>query len=271
MSDNNIGFWREFVKQYYSPMAKKRLCLSMTSMINRDRHQKVWMCDLCGSNAANAGKGFETSYELLPRMSQVYFKNCVEDELLYLNSPVETILPSGSMMLTFNKAVQQSIYKNIHVAHQGQLRIVFTPELKIISWEFCVRSHEELVSRNFLAAQVNEFVEVAKQCKRNEGFNERNGFQAQDQVTYSNRLMAAGKHLAANLELPNINEAGFSKVYVRHMQMSDVIDSMKDLFGMCADSQSNNFSPIGKPLLAVAIIVLFSLCPATPACKDLLS
>ncbi|XP_021753779.1 probable transcriptional regulator SLK2 [Chenopodium quinoa] len=232
--ENNIGFWREFVKQYYSPMAKKRLCVSMTSMFNRDRHQKLWMCDLCGSNAANAGKGFETSYELLPRMSQVYFKSCVEDELLYLDSPVETILPSGSMMLTFNKAVQQSIYKNIHVAHQGQLRIVFTPELKIISWEFCVRSHEELV---------NELVEIAKQCKSNGGFNERNGVQAQDQVTSSNRLMAAGQNLAANLELPHVNEAGFSKVYVRYMQMSDVLNSMKDLIGMCADSQSNNFSP----------------------------
>lgn len=72
----------------------------------------------------------EATYAVLPRIIQVYFESVV-DELLYLDLPVERTLPSGCMVLWFGKAVQESIYKHFRVVHEGQLRIVFTPELKV--------------------------------------------------------------------------------------------------------------------------------------------
>lgn len=52
--------------------------------------------------------------------------------------------------------------------------------------------------------------------------------------------MAAGQNLATNLELP-INKAGFSKQFIRYLQMSEIFDCTK---GLIADSETNNFSPI---------------------------
>ena len=40
-------------------------------------------------------------------------------------------LPNGLMLLEHTKVVQKSIYEHMHVIHEGQLRIIFTPELKV--------------------------------------------------------------------------------------------------------------------------------------------
>lgn len=69
--------------------------------------------------------------EALPRMYQIYFNSAVINELLYLEAPYEVELPSGFMMLTFEKAVVDSVYKHFRVVHEGKLCILFTPELKV--------------------------------------------------------------------------------------------------------------------------------------------
>lgn len=53
------------------------------------------------------------------------------DELLFLDLPQEYRFPSGIMMLKCGKAVQESVHENLRVVHQGQLRIVFTNDLKV--------------------------------------------------------------------------------------------------------------------------------------------
>lgn len=54
------------------------------------------------------------------------------EEILYLDSPVEKILSRGHMVLWFDKAVIESIYKNFRVVHEGQLRLVFTTDMKVL-------------------------------------------------------------------------------------------------------------------------------------------
>ncbi|KMT12158.1 hypothetical protein BVRB_5g101060 [Beta vulgaris subsp. vulgaris] len=237
--DNNIDYWRKFVEEYYSPSAKRRWCFSKTRNGGcQDYGIDSWKCDLCGSNS---GKGFEICFEALPRMKQIYFMSGVVDELICLDIPVERRLPSGFMILYYEKAVLESVYKHSHVVHEGQLRIIFTRELKIISWEFCIRSHEELVSRRLVATQVNELVQVAAKCRSNNELKETEGVPAQDLLSDCNRVVAAGKNLRRNLELPLINDLGFPKQFVRCVQMFDVLNSMKDLM---AYNQANNSSPI---------------------------
>ncbi|XWS48971.1 hypothetical protein CRYUN_Cryun13aG0123300 [Craigia yunnanensis] len=109
-----------------------------------------WHCDLCGSKS---GRGFEVTSEVLPRLNKVSFESGVIDEILFLNMPCERRFPSGLMMLEYEKAVQESVYERLRVVHEGKLRIIFTYDLKILSWEFCARHHEELLQRSFTVPQ----------------------------------------------------------------------------------------------------------------------
>jgi hypothetical protein len=58
-SDNDIGFWREFVSEYFAPHAKKRWCVSLYGSSGRQPTgvfpQDVWQCEICGSKP---GRGF---------------------------------------------------------------------------------------------------------------------------------------------------------------------------------------------------------------------
>lgn len=73
----------------------------------------------------------EATYEILPRLCQIRFDHGVIDEYLFLDMANEFRLPNGLMLLEHTKVVQKSIYEHMHVIHEGQLRIIFTPELKV--------------------------------------------------------------------------------------------------------------------------------------------
>jgi len=82
----------------------------------------------------------EATYEVLPRLSQIKFDRGVIDELLFLDMPHECRLASGLMVLEYAKAVQESVYEQLRVIREGQLRIIFTPDLKVtkaLSTIFC--------------------------------------------------------------------------------------------------------------------------------------
>lgn len=128
---------------------------------------------------------------MLPRLSRIKFDSGVIDELLFLDMPHEYRLASGVLLLEYAKATQQTVYDHLRVVREGQLRIKFTPDLKvciaffppptrapifsarntilmyeayhdppilqILSWEFCARRHEELLPRRLVAPQVSFF------------------------------------------------------------------------------------------------------------------
>ncbi|KAL6005590.1 hypothetical protein ACLOJK_006157 [Asimina triloba] len=96
----------------------------------------------------------ETTFEVLPRLNKIKFDSGVIDELLFVDLPYERRLPSGLMVLEYQKATQESVYEQLRVIREGQLRIIFTPDLKILSWEFCARRHEELLPRRLVAPQL---------------------------------------------------------------------------------------------------------------------
>ena len=73
----------------------------------------------------------ETTVEVLPRLCKIKFDSGVIDELLFVDIPREYRLPSGVMVLEYGKAIQESVYEQLRVVRNGQLRIIFTPELKV--------------------------------------------------------------------------------------------------------------------------------------------
>jgi len=73
----------------------------------------------------------EATYEVLARLNEIKFGGGVIDELLFLDLPREIRFSSGVMMLEYAKAVQESVYEQLRVVREGQLRIIFTQDLKV--------------------------------------------------------------------------------------------------------------------------------------------
>ncbi|KAG6534189.1 hypothetical protein ZIOFF_008074 [Zingiber officinale] len=327
--DNTILYWRKFVSEYFAPQAKKRWCLSLYE--NMGNHAlgifpqlaiDAWQCDICASKSR---KGFEATFEVLPRLFQIKFDGGVIDENLFLDMPHEGRLPSGIMVLKFEKAVEETVYEHLHTIREGQLRILFTPELKILLWEFCSRRHEEFLSRRLLAPQaqdhilgqwfpflfnssesmvkisfrshlssaieprewsvwkedapylgagsyalvvgflfqfgnsgvlegreitvfrcdlqeevelsfgvsmgpkVNQLLHVAQKYQAAITENSSSAVLHQDLQASCNMFAATGRQLLKSLDLQAVNDFGFSKRYVRCLQIAEVVSSMKDL------------------------------------------
>ncbi|XP_022849898.1 transcriptional corepressor SEUSS-like [Olea europaea var. sylvestris] len=147
--DNNIEFWRKFVAEYFAPNAKKRWCVSMYGSGRQAAGvfpQDVWHCEICNRKP---GRGFEATVEVLPRLFKIKYESGILEELLYVDMPREYQNLSGQIVLDYSKAIQESVFEQLRVVRDGQLRIVFSPDLKICSWEFCARRHEELIPRRF--------------------------------------------------------------------------------------------------------------------------
>ncbi|KAI3671834.1 hypothetical protein L1987_57324 [Smallanthus sonchifolius] len=93
------------------------------------------------------------TFEVLPILNEIKFSSGVIDELLFLDFPHEYRFLSGIMVLEYGQAVQESIYEQLRVIREGELKVVFTPDLKILTWEFSARRHEELLLRRLVALQ----------------------------------------------------------------------------------------------------------------------
>ncbi|XP_038684250.1 probable transcriptional regulator SLK2 isoform X2 [Tripterygium wilfordii] len=240
--DNSIAYWRKFVAEYYSPRAKKRWCLSLYDNVGHhalgvfpQAAMDAWQCDICGSKS---GRGFEATFEVLPRLNEIKFGSGVIDDLLFLDLPHEYRFMSGIMLLEYGKAVQESVYEQLRVVREGQLRIVFTQDLKILSWEFCARRHEEFFPRRLVAPQVNQLLQVAQKCQSTIAESGSDGISQQDLQTNSNMVLTAGRQLAKSMELQSLNDLGFSKRYVRCLQIAEVVNSMKDLIDYCREHKA---------------------------------
>ncbi|CAI0414306.1 unnamed protein product [Linum tenue] len=229
---NDISYWRKFVAEYYAPCAKKRWCLSSCHSVGRhavgvfpQAAMEAWCCDLCGSTS---GRGFEATFEVLPRLNKIQFETGVTDELLFLELPQECRLPSGSMVLEYGKAVHETVYNQFHIVREGKLRIVFTPDLKISCWEFCSKDHEELLPRSLVTSQVNDFLRTAQEYQTAiDGGGP--GRALPDLQENCHTLLAAGCSLEKNLELQLAGDMGFPKRYIRCLQIAEIVNSMKDL------------------------------------------
>ncbi|KAL9271081.1 putative transcriptional regulator SLK2 [Drosera capensis] len=274
--ENTIAYWRKFVAEYYAPCAKKRWCLSLyenfgqhalgafpqaamascfvyiTSLFSKMHGTVTFvgpdqegdsMVNPCWLYKYNLMLSFhvkfstEATYEVLPRLNEIKFSSGVLDELLFLDWPRERRFPSGMMVLEYGKAVQESVYEQLRIIREGQLRIIFTQDLKIFSWEFCARRHEELLPRRLVAPQVHQLLQVVQKCQSTISDAGPEGVSSQDIQASSNLVVNAGRQLAKSLDLQSLNDLGFSKRYVRCLQIAEVVNNMKDLIDFCTEAK----------------------------------
>lgn len=238
--DNSIDFWRKFVSEYFGPHAKKRWCVSLYGSGRQTTGvfpQDVWHCEICGTKP---GRGFETTVEVLPRLCKIKYDSGTLEELLYVDVPREYPTPSGHIVLEYGKAIQESVFEQLRVVRDGQLRIVFSSDLKICSWEFCARSHEELIPRRLLIPQVSQLGAIAQKYQTSVQ-NGTTNLSSQDLQSNCNMFVATARQLTKTLEVPLVNDLGYTKRYVRCLQISEVVNSMKDLIDF---SRENKTGPI---------------------------
>ncbi|XP_020689987.1 transcriptional corepressor SEUSS-like isoform X1 [Dendrobium catenatum] len=225
--DNNIDFWRKFVAEFFASNAKKRWCVSLYGSGRQTIGvfpQDVWHCEIC---RRKPGRGFEATVEVLPRLLQIKYASGTLEELLYVDMPRESHTTSGQILLDYAKAVQESVFEQLRVVREGQLRIVFNPDLKISSWEFCARRHEELIPRRLIMHQVSQLGAVVQ--KHQTASQNASSLSIQDLQTTCNSFVSSARQLAKALEVPLVNDLGYTKRYVRCLQISEVVHSMKDL------------------------------------------
>ncbi|KAM1479395.1 hypothetical protein ACFX2I_026683 [Malus domestica] len=201
-ADNSIAYWRNFVTEYYSPRAKKRWCLDLNGAYGSGVRgvfpqpaMDAWQCDICGSKS---GTDFEATFEVLPRFYEIKFGSGVIDELLFLDLSRECRLPTGVMMLEYGK--EESVYEPRRVVLEGRIRIIFTQDLKILSWELC--AYGGLINHTLVAPQVNQLVQVGQNCQSTIAESGSDGISQQDLQT--NRLIEGlnvyPRHATANID-----------------------------------------------------------------------
>ncbi|KAF9599714.1 hypothetical protein IFM89_001660 [Coptis chinensis] len=248
-TDNNIEFWREFVAEYFAPHAKKRWCVSLYGSGRQTTGvfpQDVWHCEICNRKP---GRGFETTVEVLPRLCKIKYDSGTLEELLYVDMPHEYPNASGQIVLDYQKAIQESVFEQLRVVRDGQLRIVFSPDLKICSWEFCARRHEELIPRRLIIQQVSQ-LGAAAQKYQNATQNAPSSLSSQELQNNCNMFVASARQLAKALEVPLVNDLGYTKRYVRCLQISEVVNSMKDLIDY---SRETGTGPMGTMVIDIFV------------------
>lgn len=243
--DNNIEFWRKFVAEYFAPNAKKKWCVSMYGSGRQTTGvfpQDVWHCEICNRKP---GRGFEATVEVLPRLFKIKYESGTLEELLYVDMPREYQNSSGQIVLDYAKAIQESVFEQLRVVRDGQLRIVFSPDLKICSWEFCARRHEELIPRRLLIPQVSQLGAAAQKYQAATQ-NAPSNLSVSELQNNCNMFVASARQLAKALEVPLVNDLGYTKRYVRCLQISEVVNSMKDLIDYSRNTKTGPMESLAK-------------------------
>ncbi|PPR92265.1 hypothetical protein GOBAR_AA28409 [Gossypium barbadense] len=223
--DNNIEFWRKFVAEYFAPNAKKKWCVSMYGNGRQTTGvfpQDVWHCEICNRKP---GRGFEATVEVLPRLFKIKYESGTLEELLYVDMPREYQNSSGQIVLDYAKAIQESVFEQLRVVRDGQLRIVFSPDLKlylmVVSW---------VVQVSQLGAAAQKYQAATQIASTN--------LSAPDLQNNCNLFVASARQLAKALEVPLVNDLGYTKRYVRCLQISEVVNSMKDLIDYSRETRT---------------------------------
>lgn len=73
----------------------------------------------------------ETTVSVLPRLYKIKYDSGTLEELLYVDMPHEYQNASGQIVLDYAKAIQESVFEQLRVVRDGQLRIIFSPDLKV--------------------------------------------------------------------------------------------------------------------------------------------
>ncbi|KAL8167605.1 hypothetical protein V2J09_009104 [Rumex salicifolius] len=202
--DNNIEYWRKFVAEFFNPNAKKRWVHGTVDCVIKNQERVL-----------------------------IKYDSGILEELLYFNLPGgRHHIPSGKLDVIYDQAVQHTIYENFRVVREGRLRVFFTPDLKITSFEFCARRHEEFISRRQVVPQVRQLGYAADRYKASKS-------------SLSDAELRT-RRLAKITEAPMVNEYGINKNYFIALMITGTLQNMAPVMHF---SQDTGIGPIDSHAL----------------------
>lgn len=91
----------------------------------------------------------EATVEVLPRLFKIKYESGTLEELLYVDMPREYQNSSGQIVLDYAKAIQESVFEQLRVVREGQLRIVFSSDLKVTKKVFSTVALFDICSASY--------------------------------------------------------------------------------------------------------------------------
>ena len=79
---------------------------------------------------------------------------------LLSSSLIANYVAPGESMVMCHNAVEHAVYDSLRVQRHGRLRVTFTAELRIISWEFSLKSAECCFLHAFVAREAQVLQQV---------------------------------------------------------------------------------------------------------------
>lgn len=174
------------------------------------------------------GYGYEVPAEVLPRLFKVKYDSGIVRELLYVDMPREYQKSSGEIVLDYEKAVEETVFEKLRIVRDGHLCIVFTPDLKIYSWEFCARRIEHFIPQRSIIPQVKQ-LGVVTQKYQLAAQNASANLPSEEMNSYFNMCVASACEFSKGLEAPLVNDIGYTKPHVRCLEISQVLNRMEHL------------------------------------------
>jgi len=143
--NETMPFWREFVHDFFHPLAIFRYILCKP---NFDPHQRQKL---------EPKKMFQLGVESIPRLFHVIYSSGIQSLTHVMENPREySIYNTKTYILISEKTKVLYLFENTNVAVlHGTLRITFDMELKILVWEFESQSFQEFFPRNYLGETNN--------------------------------------------------------------------------------------------------------------------
>mmetsp|Transcript_5378 Transcript_5378/g.13725 ORF Transcript_5378/g.13725 Transcript_5378/m.13725 type:complete len:567 (-) Transcript_5378:112-1812(-) len=223
--DNNIGFWRTFVKEFFAPGSLMRWCVSSNS----------------GKDNASGSRTMVSTVDALPRLFQVKYESGLKEEFLFLGQPQELYLPNGHTIVLFESLMEEAVFEELRVIRVGKLRILFNNVMQMRLWEFSIEGHCNLVPHRLILNKLQHLKDMNAEIQKRAMavLNQRNQTPQQHEEILQGsiqEMLMLTNQMASSMEQVCVNDHGYSKRFMRSLQVADVINILEDLFHM---SQQN--------------------------------
>ncbi|KAI9145087.1 LIM-domain binding protein-domain-containing protein [Paraphysoderma sedebokerense] len=163
-------------------------------------------------------RAFELPSALIARFYQIQFESGVTRIQLSLSTPKEYTFKNAFMVEVPRASVITYFADGTHIISNGYLRVMFTLDMKIEDWELTTSDYTEFIPRAMVAALGEK--------DRNDNNND------EDQL---NRLNST------SLPTTTVNDYGIPMKLMRCLEVSEVVDCMKDLMQIC---ETQNVGPM---------------------------
>jgi len=124
--NNNITYWRHYVREYFDASAIYKYTFIQETSNGRSR------------------RSFEIHAESMARMFETLYTH-VREVSNFMEDPKEWRIENTNVLFAPRTRVLMTFRPEEHTILEGHLRVIFSNSLKVLSWEFEIRSHKSVV------------------------------------------------------------------------------------------------------------------------------